>query len=346
MDQTCNVYRYETKATRPLFRGREFLWNEGHTAHATYEEAETQIRVAIEIYSQVYDNLGLSYIKLKRPEFDKFAGADYTIAFDAWNPDGKSNQIGTAHQLGHNFAKAFEMTYENDAGEQTVCANTCYGMGIARTLAAVISQHGDDHGLVLPPLISPKQVVIIPIPVKGKEMIAKTYANEIAASLSKAEIRVVVDDNDRLRPGEKYYKWEMYGVPLRIDVGPREAESKTATLIRRDTLEKSKADFEYIVESVNNTFNEIQKSITEKSRKVHEHRIATANTIEELKKYMEEKKLVRINWCGDQQCAENLKEQVSGEIRGTRWPEKETPAGPCILCSVKAILVAYVCRTY
>ncbi len=346
MDQTCNVYRYETKATRPLFRGREFLWNEGHTAHATYEEAETQIRVAIEIYSQVYDNLGLSYIKLKRPEFDKFAGADYTIAFDAWNPDGKSNQIGTAHQLGHNFAKAFEMTYENDAGEQTVCANTCYGMGIARTLAAVISQHGDDHGLVLPPLISPKQVVIIPIPVKGKEMIAKTYAHEIAASLSKAGIRVVVDDNDRLRPGEKYYKWEMYGVPLRIDVGPREAESKTATLIRRDTLEKSKTDFEHIVESVNNTFNEIQKSITEKSRKVHEHRITTANTIEELKKYMEEKKLVRINWCGDQQCAENLKEQVSGEIRGTRWPEKETPAGPCILCSGEAIHVAYVCRTY
>src|SRR5512136_13201 len=114
MNQTCNVYRYETKATRPLYRGREFLWNESHTAHATYEEAETNVRMAIDIYSQVYDALGLSYIRLKRPDFDKFAGADYSIAFDAWNPDGKSNQIGTVHQLGFNFGKAFEITYENE----------------------------------------------------------------------------------------------------------------------------------------------------------------------------------------------------------------------------------------
>jgi len=346
MDQTCNVYRYETKATRPLYRGREFLWNEGHTAHATYEDAEKQIGIAVEIYSQIYDTLCLSYVKLKRPEFDKFAGADYSVAFDAWNPDGKANQIGTVHQLGFNFAKAFEMTYENEEGQQQLCTNTCYGMGFGRTLAAVISQHGDDHGLILPPAIAPKQVVIIPIPVKGKEEVSKKYSHEIASVLSEAGIRIIIDEEDRLRPGEKYYKWEMYGVPLRIEVGPREAESRTVTLVRRDTFEKNKVELKNLSETIKTTFNIIQKNLTERSRGIFKERLVSASNIGELRENIEQKKLVRINWCGGSECADALKDRVSGEIRGTMWPEKEEPTGPCILCNGEAKYVAYVCRTY
>ncbi len=344
--QTGNVYRYETKATRPLYRGREFLWNEGHTAHATYEEAEANVRQAIDTYSQVYDALGLSYVRLKRPDFDKFAGADYSVAFDAWNPDGKSNQIGTCHQLGYNFGKAFEITYEDESGKQVNATNTCYGMGFGRTLAAVISQHGDDHGLILPPAIAPRQVVIIPIPVKGKEEKAKTYAREVCEALTCTGIRTVLDDDDRLRPGEKYYKWEMFGVPLRAEVGPREADSRTATLVRRDTFEKSKADLGTLPETVRDLLETIQANITARAKGVMAERLTTANSVEELRDLMEQKKLVRINWCGDVNCAERLKDQASGEIRGTLWDRVEEPTGPCIVCGDSAKSVAYVSRTY
>jgi len=346
MNQTCNVYRYETKATRPLYRGREFLWNEGHTAHATYKEAEEQVKTAIKIYSEVYDALGLSYIKLKRPEFDKFAGADYSVAFDAWNPDGKSNQIGTVHQLGHNFAKAFEMSYENDDGKQQVCSNTCYGMGFGRTLACLISQHGDDHGLIFPPLVAPKQIVIIPIPVKGKEQVSKEYAKSINQTLILNGIRSIIDEDDRLRPGEKFYKWEMNGVPIRIEVGPREADSKTVTFVRRDTFEKTKADLPNLVTTVKTLFESINHNISERSKKVMHDRMASANNLQELRDFMDQRKLVKINWCGGRGCAEDLKDKVSGEIRGTLWPEKEEPTGPCILCESTAKHVAYVSRTY
>ena len=346
MNQTCNVYRYETKATRPLYRGREFLWNEGHTAHATYEEAEKNVSMAIKIYSQVYDSLGLSYFRLKRPDFDKFAGADYSVAFDAWNPDGKSNQIGTVHQLGYNFGKAFEITYENEKGEQANATNTCYGMGFGRTLAAVISQHGDDHGLILPPEIAPKQVVVIPIPVKGKEEIAKAYALEVFNTLTASGIRATLDDDDRLRPGEKYYKWEMFGVPLRIEVGPREADSKTVTIVRRDNFEKSKVDLKDLLEAIRSLFKALHENLRDRSRKIFEDLLATATTIEELRDYMENKKLVRINWCGDISCAERLKEKVSGEIRGTLWDHEEEPTGPCVVCGDLAKRIAYVSRTF
>jgi len=346
MHQTCNVYRYETKATRPLFRGREFLWNEAHTAHDTYEDAERQVRAGVEAYRSVYDRLGLSYITLQRPDFDKFAGAVYSLAFDAWNPDGKVNQIGTVHQLGHNFAKAFDLTYEDETGKQVHAATTCYGMGFGRVLAAVISQHGDDHGIILPPIVAPKQAVIIPIPIKGKEAEAKRYASKVAKTLEKAGVRAVLDDDDRLRPGEKFYKWEMYGVPLRIEIGPREAKSNTVTIVRRDTFEKVKADLKQLVPTVRSLLDAIFENLRDRSRKYMEGTIADARSVDELLNHMEERKIARINWCGDRQCADNLKERVSGEIRGTLWGTEEQPDGPCILCGDPAKSVAYFSKAY
>jgi prolyl-tRNA synthetase len=224
--------------------------------------------------------------------------------------------------------------------------NTCYGMGFGRTLAAVISQHGDDHGLILPPMIAPKQVVVIPIPVKGKEEIAKLYAKEVVKILTDSGIRTVVDDDDRLRPGEKYYKWEMFGVPLRVEVGPREANFKTVTLVRRDTFEKSKAELKDLPATTRALFDAIQVNLTSRSKKVLEEHLTTATTTKELKIYMEQKKIVRINWCGDIGCSERLKEQVSGEIRGTLWDHHEEPTGPCIVCGDPAKSVAYVSRTF
>ncbi len=156
----------------------------------------------------------------------------------------------------------------------------------------------------------------------------------------------MLDDDDRLRPGEKYYKWEMFGVPLRIEVGPREADSKTVTFVRRDTFEKSKAELKDLPAATRTLFAAIQENLASKSRKVLEDRLTTASTTDELRDYMEQKKLVRINWCGDINCAERLKEQVSGEIRGTLWDHREEPTGPCIVCGDPAKSVAYVSRTY
>ncbi len=346
MHQTCNVYRYETKATRPLYRGREFLWNEGHTAHVDYEEAEEEVRAAVKAYRSVYDRLGLSYIMLKRPEFDKFAGADYSIAFDTWNPDGKVNQIGTVHQLGYNFAKAFNLTYEDENGDQATATNTCYGMGFGRTLAATISHHGDDHGLVLPPLVAPRQVVIVPILFKGKEKVAEEYAKKLYGVIKEAGVRVVLDDDNRLNPGDKYYKWEMYGVPLRVEVGPREAQNKKATLVRRDNFEKIQVDEADLIEKINETFQAIFENLRDKSKAKLESLIVDAYDMDQLQVYMDARMIVRVNWCGDPDCAFNIKEMVSGEIRGTRWDVEEEPTGNCILCKDEAKYVAYVSRTY
>jgi len=346
MHQTCNVYRYETKATRPLFRGREFLWNEAHTAHVDFEDAERQVKVGVEAYRHVYDALGLAYIILKRPDFDKFAGAVYSLAFDAWNPDGRVNQIGTIHQLGDNFAKAFELTYEDEEGNQSSAHNTCYGMGIGRTVAATLAHHGDDNGLVLPPVIAPRQAVIVPIPFKGREEDVYSYANEVTVKLSEAGIRVKLDDDNRLRPGEKYYKWEMFGVPVRVELGPREADGRTVTLVRRDTGGKSKVQLDSLQSEIWSLFDDIQANLKARSWERMNEALSDAVSIEELKDLMEKKKIVRVNWCGDPHCAFLLKDEVAGDVRGTLWGEQEVPTGPCIVCGDESKYIAYIARSF
>ncbi len=344
--QTCNVYRYETKATKPLYRGREFLWNEAHTAHRDYEDAERQVRKGVEIYRYVYDRLGLSYLILRRPDFDKFAGADYSVAFDTWNPDGKVNQIGTVHQLGENFAKAFELEYEDEKGEHRLASTTCYGMGIGRVIAAIIAHHGDDHGLILPPAVAPIQVIIIPIPFKGYEESVKRYAREVEAALKEGGIRVAVDDDDRLRPGEKYYKWEMYGVPLRAEVGPTEVNERTVTLVRRDTFQRSKATLEELKERVEDLLERVYQSLRERSWRRLEREVVWAENLDELKAHIEERRIVKVNWCGDPHCAFRIKDEVAGEVRGTAWDGGEEAKGPCIICGGEAKHVAIVARTF
>ena len=346
MHQTCTVYRYETKATRPLFRAREFLWNEAHTAHTTFEEAEQQVREGKEIYNQVFKRLGLSYLILKRPDFDKFHGAVYSIAFDAWNPDGKVNQIGTVHHLGDNFSKAFELTYEDESGNQKFVYTTCHGFGMGRVLAALIAQHGDDHGLILPPEIAPTQIVIVPIPQSGFEERLKGYCAEVLRVLKEAGLRVFLDDSEKMRPGEKFYHWEMFGVPVRVEVGRREVEERSVTLVRRDTLKRSKVSFDEAIPQVQRLFSEILENLQRRSSRVLEESIKGAADLEDLRKGLEERKIVRVNWCGEEACALEMKEEVGGEIRGYRYDVEEKPMGRCIICGGTATKVVYASRTY
>jgi prolyl-tRNA synthetase len=219
-------------------------------------------------------------------------------------------------------------------------------MGFGRTLAATMAHHGDNNGLVLPPLVAPKQVVIVPIPFKSKEEEIAKYSREIENILKKEKIRVELDDDNRLRPGEKFYKWEMFGIPVRIEIGPREAASKTVTLVRRDTSERKKIKQHELVKEVNILFEEIQSGLSAKSWERLKKELADAHSLEELRLYMDERKIVRVNWCGDPSCAFDIKDQVSGEIRGTLWDEKEELTCKCIVCGDSGKYIAYVSRTY
>ena len=260
--QSVNVYRCETKATRALYRVREIPWNEAHTVHETPSEAEKQVREALEIYQKVLRKLGISYMIFKRPDFDKFAGAVYSIAFDAWNPDGKVNQVATIHNLGRNFAKAYELEFEKKDGSRGIPYQTCYGFGFSRVLAAVIAQHGDDRGLVLPPVIAPTQVVIIPIPFKGQEKEIYEYASKIK-EMTSSKWRTVLDDREDITPGEKFYHWEMLGAPIRIEVGPKEVAESSVTIARRDTLERTKVSLDDLMQKIDELMKSIEENLLE-----------------------------------------------------------------------------------
>ena len=242
--QVVNTFRYETKHTRPLIRVREITtFKEAHTVHATAEETEQQVKDAVKIYKKFFDMLGIPYSVSRRPEWDKFPGALYTVAFDTIMPDGKTLQIGTVHNLGQTFAKTFDITYETATGEHEYVYQTCYGLS-DRVIASVIGIHGDKSGLCMPPDIAPYQVVIVPIIFKkGGEEVLEFCRNLELKLKNQANLRVYFDDRD-IRAGKKYYEWEMRGVPLRIEVGPRDIQNKKVVTYRRDTQEKEIIDYD------------------------------------------------------------------------------------------------------
>ncbi len=334
--QSCAVYRYETKHTRPLIRGREFLWDEGHSAHVDGKDAKKNIEEIKEIYGKLINGLlCLPFIVNDRPEWDRFPGADETYAFDTIMPDGKTLQIATAHNLGQNFSKVFDLKYENEEGKHILVHQTSYGPSFGRLLAAVISIHGDDVGLVLPPEIAPIQVVIIPIIFKesDREKILK-YALEIEDKLRKKGIRVKIDDSDE-RPGSKFYFWEMKGIPLRLEVGPRDLKEKKVTVVRRDNKRKeevalSKFDAETF-------FERIMQAMRKKAEEQFNKCFYTAKDLKELEKHMG-KGIVKAGWCSKKDCAEKIEEH--GDILSVNSGKNK-----CVVCGSdgKEVLVA---KTY
>ncbi|MDK2790540.1 MAG: prolyl-tRNA synthetase [Methanothermococcus sp.] len=266
--QVVNSFRYETKHTRPLIRLREIMtFKEAHTAHSTKEEAEEQVKEAIEVYKKFFDELGIPYLVSKRPEWDKFPGAEYTMAFDTIFPDGKTMQIGTVHNLGQNFAKTFEIEFETPDGGKDYAYQTCYGIS-DRAIASVIAIHGDEKGLVIPPDIAPIQIVLVPLLFKGKEEIVMEKINELQKVL-KNKYRIHLDDRD-IRPGRKFNDWELKGVPLRIELGPKDIENKKLTLYRRDTGEKFQIDEENALEEIENILHSIKENMRENAWKKFE----------------------------------------------------------------------------
>ena len=335
--QIVSVFRYETKATRPIIRTREVLsFKEAHTSHATLEEAEAQVEEAVEIYKRFFDEMGVPYRISRRPDWDKFAGAVYSLAFDMICPDGRTLQIGTVHNLGQNFSKAFDITYETEKGTQEHIWQTCYGIS-GRAIAALFSIHGDDHGIVLPPNIAPTQVVIIPILYEEKEEQINKACEDIAAKLKAAKVRAELDLRTDLTPGSKFYYWELRGIPIRVEVGPRDVENNEATIVRRDTLERQTCRMDELVAVVQELGEKMTRDLRRKAWQWMEERVHRVGNLEEARRLLRRRAgIVEVLWCNRTECGHRLEEEVEARVLGVPIDTKEKVEGECVVCGRKA----------
>ncbi|HIH44158.1 MAG TPA: proline--tRNA ligase, partial [Candidatus Methanoperedenaceae archaeon] len=317
-------------------------FKEAHTVHATWDEAAAQVEKALDIYREFYRRLSIPTIVSKRPEWDKFPGADYTKAVDTLMPENKTLQIGTAHHLGTNFAKTFDIKYEDAGGEQQYAHQTCYGIS-ERSIAALISVHGDDRGLVLPPAVAPHQAVVIPI-LFGESKDVREAAGRIMDELRDAGIRVVLDGSD-LRPGAKYYKWEKKGVPVRIEIGPRDLGKNSALFVRRDTGEKKQVPLNEIGAGIRKLFDDIASDMYLKAEKSLKARIFACTDLDDVKGKIE-KGIARIAWCGRRECGMEMENRVGAAILGIPEGELGKGADRCPVCGKETGTQVIMAKTY
>ena len=334
--QIVTVFRFETKATRPILRMREFDFKEAHTAHATEEEAEVEVKEEIDNYKRIFDALGVAYCISRRPEWDKFAGAKYSTAFDMICPDGRTLQIGTVHHLGQHFSKAFDISYETKDGGREYVWQTCAGIS-GRGIASVLIMHGDDHGAILPPKIAPIQVIVIPIPYKGKADVVNKECSEVAEELRKKAFRVEVDLREGITPGSKYFDWELRGVPLRVEIGPRDIEKGEATVVRRDTLEKQTCKRNELAEFLTKIAERITEDMRQRAWQWTKQRIYSAEKLEEAKSLLEKHVgIVEVQVCDKTECERKLEEITNARVLGTPEDTEVKTSGKCIVCDEKA----------
>jgi len=309
--QIVNTFRYETKQTRAFIRVREIHFFEAHTCHVNYDDSEKQIKEDKEIAFRLFQKLSLPFIFSKRPEWDKFAGAFYTISIDVLMPSGRTLQLGSIHQYRDNFAKPYNIKYEAEDGKHKHCHQTTYGMS-ERILGALVGIHGDNKGLVLPPEVAPKQVVIIPIIFKGKEKIVLDSCDTLNKKLKDEGIRSHVDERD-ISPGNKYYDWELKGVPIRIEIGPRDVEKKEVVLVRRDTSKKQSTPFKSCLDKINEILDSISNDLFKNAEKILKENMNRVKTIEEAKNL---KGIVELPWCGIEDCALEIENILEGNTLG------------------------------
>ena len=339
VNQWCNVMRWE-KTTRPFLRTSEFLWQEGHTVHSSAEEAESETLQMLGIYKEFMENcLAIPVLTGRKTEKERFAGAVATYTMEAMMKDGKSLQSGTSHYLGQNFAKAFDIKYLGNDGALQTAYTTSWGVS-TRLIGAVIMTHGDERGLVLPPVVAPTQCVIVPIAARKGGVVEK--CEELKAELEKAGIRVVFDNTDN-SPGWKFNEWEMKGVPLRIELGPRDIEAGKMLCARRDTLEKQELSLENAAETVKQLLDTIQKDMFEAAKARRDGRIVYADDMAGILSAVEGGNFVKAGWCGCRACEDKIKEETAATARV--YAEGES-AEKCAVCGEKAESVIIYARAY
>jgi prolyl-tRNA synthetase len=347
INQWNSVVRWELR-TKLFLRTLEFFWQEGHTAHATYEEAEAETRQMLDIYTDFAVNeAAIPVIPGRKSQSERFAGADATYSIEAMMGDGKALQAGTSHNLGQNFAKAFEIRYLDQAGALQHCWTTSWGLS-TRFIGAIIMVHGDDQGLILPPRLAPYQVVIVPI-FKTDEEKALVFeaAKKIREQLVKAEIRVKLDEREGQSPGFKFNDWEMRGVPLRMEIGPKDVAKGSVVLARRDRPGKEGKSFvsqEGIAESVAQQLAAIQKALFDRALAFRNMHTFEPKTIEDFRIAVEQG-FARSHWCGDPKCEDQIKETMKATLRCIPL-EQDGGAGVCILCGKPSTELAIFGKAY
>ena len=324
-NQWCNVMRWEMR-TRPFLRTSEFLWQEGHTAHATREEAEVEAKKMLEVYAEFAEKwMGVPVLQGVKSETERFAGALDTYTIEAMMQDGKALQSGTSHFLGQNFAKSFDVTFLNKENKPEYVWATSWGVS-TRLMGALIMTHSDDNGLVLPPRLAPIQVVIIPI-YKGEDQHAAITQKlqPVIDKLLALGITVKYDDSDNKRPGFKFADYELKGVPVRLVMGGRDLESNTIEIMRRDTLEKESVSFDGIVERVEKLLEDIQQNIFEKARKFRDDHVYVCEDYEEFKARVKEGGFFLCHWDGTEETEAKIKEETQATIRCVPFAYEQTP---------------------
>ena len=339
-NQWCSVVRWE-KTTRPFLRSREFLWQEGHTAHATYKDAQERTELMLNVYADFAEQyLAIPVVRGQKTDKEKFAGAEATYTIEALMHDGKARQCGTSHNFGEGFARAFEIQYLDKDNKLKYVNQTSWGM-TTRMIGAIIMVHGDDDGLILPPNVAPTQVMIVPIQMQ-KEGVLEAAQN-VKELLS--AFRVKVDDSDR-RPGYKFSDCEMKGIPLRVEVGPKDIEAGQAVLVRRDTHEK-------VTVALDNLADEVQKALAQMQQDMYDRALARqkamtfdAHSFEEMKDIADNKPgFIRAMWCGCRECEDRLKDEVGITSRCMPFAQEKLGEN-CVVCGKPAVKMVYWGKAY
>lgn len=340
LNQWCNVVRWE-KSTRPFLRTSEFLWQEGHTAHATAEEAQAETMQMLNVYVEFAKNvLAIPVVAGRKSEKEKFAGALATYTMEAMMQDGKALQMGTSHNLGDNFARGYDITYLSKEGKLEYCHTTSWGTS-TRMIGGIIMVHGDDRGLVLPPKVAPIQVIILPIAMHKPGVLEK--ANELMQTLKAAGIRVEVDDSDQ-SAGWKFNQWEMKGVPVRLEIGPKDIEKGQAVLVRRDNLEKLFVPLTELAETVKATLDKVHEGLYNKALQMRESRTFVATNFEEFAEGVN-KGFVKAMWCGERSCEDEIKAMTGASTRCMPF-EQEHLGDVCVHCGKPAKHMMYFAKAY
>ena len=331
-NQWCNVLRWE-KETKPFLRSREFLWQEGHTVHETEEEAKKRTMQMLEIYEDVIENLlALPVLKGRKTESEQFAGAEETYTVETLMHDGRALQSGTSHYFGQRFSKPFDIKFQNREGKEEYAYQTSWGIS-TRLIGGIIMGHGDNRGLKLPPRVAPIQVIIIPIQMQKDGV--KEKSEELYKKLCD-KYRVEIDFRDQYSPGYKFNDWEMRGVPIRIEIGPRDIENNKCIIVRRDNLEKIEMPLDDLYIKLQDILDEIHINMFNSCKENVEKRTTTATNMQEFEENLRENQgYIKAMWCGDKNCEEKIHDITGAKSRCIPF-EQEIISDKCVLCGKKA----------
>ena len=347
VNQWCSVVRWEATETKPFFRTKEFLWQEGHTAHEDEDGARDEAMTRLDQYERLYEDvLGIPVLRGRKPEHDKFPGAHTTTTVEALMPDGKSVQGATSHYLGTSFAEAYDVTYVDEDEDEQTAHTTSWGLSW-RALGALVMTHSDDQGLVVPPALAPKQVVVVPIWQEDTKDAVLDYAAELAADLDE-EFRVHLDDRDERNPGFKFNEWELNGVPLRIEVGPNEVEVEEMTLNHRPDGESETVARDGLVETVEDHLDTVFAKLKASAEETLENNVREAHSREDILGTIgQHGGYVKAPWCGDEDCENPIKEAIAAEIVMVPLDRDTEPIGDeCAICEDDAEETAYFAKSY